>query len=374
MVKISEQDAYKLIGKSAAFQSALEKVSQLAPLNKPVLIIGERGTGKELMAQRLHFLSPNWDKVLIKLNCAAIPENLLESELFGHEAGAFTGASKRHIGRFEQAHGGTLFLDEIANMSLRLQEKLLRVVEYGEFERVGGRETLQVDVRIVGAANMDLPQMVRDGKFRADLLDRLSFDVVTLPPLRYRREDILPLARYFATAMIKELRRDFFAGFSDHATQLLEEYEWPGNIRELKNVIERAVYRTALDEVIEDIEFDPFQSPFRPLGDRSPSPPVAVPDAEEIPSANQLTDKAGLDSANAEAQAAVPVAKPIAGFVMPQDFKAYIQQMEQQILTQALSAHRYNQRKTAQAIGLSYHQMRAYLRKYPELVKPRFRS
>lgn len=369
MAKKTNRDTYKLIGESAAFHSALEKVSQLAPLNKPVLIIGERGTGKELMAQRLHFLSSNWDKVLIKLNCAAIPENLLETELFGHEAGAFTGASKRHIGRFEQAHGGTLFLDEIANMSLRLQEKLLRVIEYGEFERVGGRETLQVDVRIVGAANMDLPQMVRDGKFRADLLDRLSFDVVTLPPLRYRREDILPLARYFATAMIKELHRDFFAGFSDHATQLLEEYDWPGNIRELKNVIERAVYRAEMDEMIEDIEFDPFQSPFRPLGDRSSLPSGSVPEEKVIPLVEQKADKSQIDNDNAGSQTTVQVSKRSAGSVIPQDFKAYIQQMEQEILTQALSAHRYNQRKTAQAIGLSYHQMRAYLRKYPELVQ-----
>ena len=348
MVNKANSDKHKLIGESPAFLSVLEKISHLAPLDKPVLIIGERGTGKELMAERMHFLSGNWDKALIKLNCAAIPENLLESELFGHEAGAFTGASKRHIGRFEQAHGGTLFLDEIANMSIRLQEKLLRVVEYGEFERVGGRETLQVNVRIVGAANMDLPQMVRQGKFRADLLDRLSFDVVTLPPLRYRKDDIALLARYFATGMIKQLRRDYFAGFSDQAMQALTEYSWPGNLRELKNVIERAVYRTALDEMIEHIEFDPFESPYRPLPSspaESEAPPVDEPVKSEPAPAPQSTEP------------------------LPTDFKSHIQQYESRLLKQALSAHRYNQRKTAEAIGLSYHQMRAYLRKYPALLK-----
>jgi psp operon transcriptional activator len=348
----ANKDARKLIGESPAFLTALEKISRLAALNKPVLIIGERGTGKELMAERLHFLSPNWDNTLIKLNCAAIPENLLESELFGHEAGAFTGASKRHIGRFEQAHGGTLFLDEIANMSLRLQEKLLRVVEYGEFERVGGRETLQVNVRIVGAANMDLPQMVRAGKFRADLLDRLSFDVVTLPPLRYRQEDIPMLARFFATGMIKELRRDYFAGFADQIMQALIDYEWPGNLRELKNVIERAVYRTAQDEMIESVEFDPFESPFRPLAKKNMEQkekhkPECSPPKEEHATARQI--------------AQLPEA-------LPQDLKAYMQQQEKELLALALKTYRFNQRKTAEAIGLSYHQIRAYLRKYPDLL------
>ena len=230
-----QRETHKLIGESPSFLTALEQVSRVAPLNKPVLIIGERGTGKELIAERLHFLSSNWDNTLIKLNCSALPEALLESELFGHEAGSFTGATKRHIGRFEQAHGGTLFLDEIANMSTRIQEKLLRVVEYGEFERVGGRETLSVNVRIIGAANMDLPRMVEQDLFRADLLDRLSFDVITLPPLRFRKDDIPLLSSFFATAMIKELKREFFAGFTDNAMQSLLSYAWPGNLRELKN-------------------------------------------------------------------------------------------------------------------------------------------
>lgn len=173
-----------LLGEANSFLEVLEQVSRLAPLNKPVLIIGERGTGKELIANRLHFLSGRWDGPFISLNCAALNENLLDTELFGHEAGAFTGAQKRHPGRFERADGGTLFLDELATAPMLVQEKLLRVIEYGELERVGGSQPLQVNVRLVCATNADLPAMVAEDKFRADLLDRLAFDVVQLPPLR----------------------------------------------------------------------------------------------------------------------------------------------------------------------------------------------
>ena len=193
----------------------LEDVSRVAALSKPVLIIGERGTGKELVATRLHFLSPRWEEPLVKLNCSALTESILDSELFGHEAGAFTGAAKRHIGRFERAAGGTLLLDELATIPMRMQEKILRVIEYGEFERVGGSETVQVDVRILGATNADLPALARQGTFRADLLDRLAFDVVNVPPLRARREDIIPLAEHFAINVIRELGREFFPGFTD---------------------------------------------------------------------------------------------------------------------------------------------------------------
>ncbi len=343
---MTQQETHKLIGESPSFLSALEQISQVAPLNKPVLIIGERGTGKELTAERLHFLSSNWDKTLIKLNCSALPETLLESELFGHEAGSFTGATKRHIGRFELADGGTLFLDEIANMSLRLQEKLLRVVEYGEFERVGGRQTLSVNVRIVGAANMDLPLMVEQGAFRADLLDRLSFDVITLPPLRYRVDDIPLLSNFFAMGMIKELKQEFFAGFTDTAMDSLLQYEWPGNLRELKNVIERAVYRSQIDLPIDNIDFDPFDSPYRPVQKE-----LAIK-AEEVV-VEQKVEVVEVEKNNNEN--------------LPDDFKAYIQQHEIELLQRALDKYRFNQRKTADALGLSYHQIRAYLRKYPSI-------
>lgn len=188
----------RLLGESNAFLEVLEQVSRLAPIPRPVLLIGERGTGKELFAHRLHYLSPRWQHPFISINCAALSESLLETELFGHEVGAFTGAQKRHQGRFERADGGTLFLDEVATMSPRLQEKLLRVIEYGDFERVGGQQSLRVDVRLVCATHADLPALAASGQFRADLLDRLAFDVVTLPPLRARRDDILLLGHHFA--------------------------------------------------------------------------------------------------------------------------------------------------------------------------------
>ena len=238
-----------LLGESPAFHAVLAHVSRVAPLERPLLIIGERGTGKELIAARLHYLSRRWDRPFVKVNCAALPETLLDSELFGHEAGAFTGAVRRQIGRIEQADTGTLFLDEIATASPAVQEKLLRAVEYGEIERVGGR-TQTVDVRVIGATNADLPALAEAGRFRADLLDRLAFDVVTLPPLRARPEDIPLLAEHFALGMVRELERPFFPGFAPRALDQLLSHGWPGNVRELRNVIERAVVMCAGEEVI----------------------------------------------------------------------------------------------------------------------------
>src|SRR5690554_3405320 len=257
--------ADNLIGQSDSFLSVLEHVSQAAPMNKPVLIIGERGTGKELIAERLHYLSKRWEQPYLKLNCAALNENLLESELFGHEAGSFTGANKKHEGRFERAHGGTLFLDELANTSALVQEKLLRVIEYGEFERVGGNKTVRTDVRLIAATNDDLPSLATEHKFRPDLLDRLAFDVITLPPLRERPEDIMVLAEHFAIQMARELELSCFGGFTSHARATLENHDWPGNIRELKNVVERSVYRLNNDQLpVHEVVLDPFASPWRP--------------------------------------------------------------------------------------------------------------
>ncbi|MBK5910836.1 hypothetical protein CCR85_04930 [Rhodothalassium salexigens] len=237
------RSANMVVGASGAFLDLMDQVSALAPLTRPVLVIGERGTGKELIAQRLHYLSRRWEAPLVTLNAAAIPETLLESELFGVEPGAFTGAQRRRAGRFEAADGGTLFLDEIATLSLAAQEKLLRVIEYGEIERLGGSDTIEVDVRLVGATNADLPSLARAGTFRADLLDRLAFDVVTVPALRYRREDIPELANHFARRMEVALGRDGVPEIGPEAMAMLIDYPWPGNVRELKNVVERAVYR-----------------------------------------------------------------------------------------------------------------------------------
>lgn len=328
-----------LLGESPAFLDLLEHVSRVAVVNKPVLVIGERGTGKELIAARLHYLSPRWQAPLVKLNCATLTEALLETELFGHEAGAFTGATRRHIGRFEQAHGGTLFLDELTTVSIRVQEKILRAVEYGQFERVGGSETLTVDVRIVGATNGDIPAAVRAGQFRADLLDRLAFDVLTVPPLRVRTGDIMQLAEHFALDISRDLGRELFAGFTESACAALLGYAWPGNVRELKNVVERSVHRAAAGEPVDAIVFDPFASPFRPAAQAEP----------------------GL------AAAAKPEKKTMA---LPCDIKAETARLEVTLIEAALAAARYNQIQAAPLLGLSYHQLRALLRKHG-MVKSR---
>ena len=320
----------QLIGESPAFLEVLEHVSRVAPLNRPVLVIGERGTGKELIASRIHFLSGRWDYPFIKMNCAALAESLLETELFGHEAGSFTGAAKRRQGRFELANKGSLFLDELSSTSSGVQEKILRVIEYGEFERVGGSETIRTDVRIIGATNDDLPALAEKGKFRADLLDRLAFDVITLPPLRERPGDILTLANHFAVKMAGELGKDLFNGFSEHARRELLGYQWPGNVRELKNVVERAVYTNQDDDMpIVDIIFDPFNSPWRP-GRQS---------AKDKPEPLNLPDK-------------------------PYDLKQSIQDEEIRRIKSAMELCRFNQKKTAEFLGMTYHQLRGYLRKY----------
>jgi psp operon transcriptional activator len=340
------EDPDPIIGQADNFLAALERVSRVAPLAKPILIIGERGTGKELIASRVHFLSERWQRPFIKFNCAALNEELLESELFGHVPGAFTGAVRGRVGRFELAGGGTLFLDEIASMSTRLQEKLLRVVEYGEFEKLGSSETQRIDVRLVGAANQDLPSLAREGKFRDDLLDRLSFDVITVPPLRERRDDIALLAERFGQNMARELKHEYFAGFAPAAAQQMRDYDWPGNVRELRNVVERAVYRAESPKrPIEQVEFDPFTSPYRlvPVTRTSAAAPAAAP--------------------------ATPAAPAVPAF--PLDFGKTVAAYETGLLRGALADARFNQRRAAQKLSLTYHQFRGLLRKYGLLEEAR---
>lgn len=318
----------------------LEVVSQIAPLSKPVLIVGERGTGKELIAARLHYLSKRWDQEFLKMNCAAINENLLESELFGHESGSFTGASKMHKGRFERADRGTLFLDELSNTSPLVQEKLLRIIEYGEFERVGGARTMYTDVRLIAATNEDLPTLASKGEFREDLLDRIAFDVITLPPLRERHEDIMLLAEHFAMNMALDLGADYFAGFTDAARQTLRSYYWPGNVRELKNVVERSVYRSKdPHELINFITLDPFDSPFR--------------------ISKQAVEQESTDKVEGSAISTQPVPRQF-----PIDFKSTVHDFEISLIEAALAESQYNQKKTADALGVTYHQLRGYLKKY----------
>jgi formate hydrogenlyase transcriptional activator len=229
-----------IVGSSPALRAVLDKVRVVAPTGATVLIGGETGTGKELIAHAIHALSERRRLPFVKVNCASIPAELLESELFGHERGSFTGAIAQRIGRFEAAHGGTLFLDEIGELPLHLQTKLLRVIQEQEFERVGGSRTIRVDVRIVAATNRDLKAMVEQNRFRADLYYRLAVFPLTVPPLRERREDILLLTRYFVHKHARRMGRNI-ESISAFALEALTNYDWPGNIRELQNVIERSV-------------------------------------------------------------------------------------------------------------------------------------
>jgi psp operon transcriptional activator len=336
--------ADQFIGQSYAFLDAVERASRAAPLNRPVLVIGERGTGKELIAERLHHLSSRWAGPLIIMNCAALPENLIEAELFGHEAGSFTGAAKTRHGRFEEADSGTLFLDELGSLSMPAQDRLLRAVEYGEITRIGASKPISVDVRIVAATNENLPSQVDKGEFRPDLLDRLSFEVITLPPLRAREGDIPLLAEHFGRRMSAEIEWSNWPGFSSRASGELEAYHWPGNVRELRNVVERAVYRHEDPErPIDEIQFDPFHSPWAPMAPTMRAAAYAVvPEAESAPL--HLVEPARAEATD--------------------DFRSAVSAYERSLLEDALRRNRYNQRATASALGLSYDQLRHALKRH----------
>jgi psp operon transcriptional activator len=335
----------QLVGQSSSFLDAIEQASRAAPLDRPVLVIGERGTGKELVAERLHRLSSRWDGPLVIVNCAALPETLIEAELFGHEAGAFTGAVKSRQGRFEEADGGTLFLDELATLSSAAQDRVLRAVEYGEVTRIGASKPMRVDVRIVAATNEHLPKLVEEGRFRADLLDRLSFEVITLPPLRHRASDIPVLADHFGRRMAMELEWPSWPGFSKETGEKLLGYGWPGNIRELRNAVERAVYRwDDPDRPIDAIQFDPFESPYRPTS-RATKPVPAPATAQEAAS---------------EAVVAAVAHHP----EECADFRLAVAEYEKAILAAALEKCRWNQRAAATALQLSYDQLRHALKRH----------
>jgi psp operon transcriptional activator len=340
--------ADQFIGQSLAFLDAVERASRAAPLNRSVLVIGERGTGKELIAERLHHLSSRWAGPLIIMNCAALPENLIEAELFGHEAGSFTGAAKTRYGRFEEADGGTLFLDELGTLSMPAQDRLLRATEYGEITRIGASKPISVDVRIVAATNENLPALVDKGRFRADLLDRLSFEVITLPPLRARQGDISLLAEHFGRRMAVELEWSNWPGFTPRALAELESYPWPGNVRELRNAVERAIYRHEDPErPIDEIVFNPFQSPWAPAGNTAAQAPTSPGEADE-------PDE--------------PVRPPVISNGRPalatNDFRAAVSDYERQLLEEALRRNRFNQRATAAALNLSYDQLRHALKRH----------
>ncbi|MDB9823026.1 phage shock protein operon transcriptional activator [Deltaproteobacteria bacterium] len=326
------------LGQSDIFLDFQERLARVAPIDRPVLILGERGTGKELAASRLHFLSKRWQGPLVALNCAALSPSLIESELFGYEKGAFTGAEQRRTGRFESADRGTLFLDEIGNIPIEVQEKILRVVEYGTFERVGSPTGIEVDVRIIAATNADLVELTSKGLFKQDLLDRISFEVLFLPPLRERKEDILLLANHFAARMAFELDRKEIPAFTREAAEALENYAWPGNVRELKNLVERAVYRSPSTRISE-IVFDPFSSPF---GGR--------------------TTVKGKDY---KAETPDSPAFNLFGRTLPDAMK----ELKVRLMDKALKEAKYNQRSAAKKLGLTYHQFRGLYRKFHKEIK-----
>jgi len=272
--QIPDTEALELeqpIGASAAFKRALQQVAQVGPTDATVLITGETGTGKELIARRLHAVSARRQRPLVVVNCTALPATLVESELFGHERGAFTGALQRKPGRFELAHGGTIFLDEVGELPADMQGKLLRVLQEREFDRVGGASPVKVDVRVIAATNRPLERLVEEGRFRADLFYRLNVYRLTLPPLRERREDIWPLADYF----VRQFRTRFdkpVRSIDEESMEQLLGYEWPGNVRELEHAIERAVL--VAEGAVLHVEV-PADGPIRRAETTGPVPPPA---------------------------------------------------------------------------------------------------
>ena len=332
-----ERQTENYIGESEVFLDFQRKIADAATVDRSVLVIGERGSGKELAARRLHYLSKRWQKNLVTVNCAALTPSLIESELFGYEQGAFTGAVKTRKGRFEEAQGGTLFLDEIGNIPMQVQEKILRVVEYGTYERVGSSVTHEVDVRIIGATNADLRQMCKEGKFKEDLLDRLSFEVIFVPPLRKRAEDILILANYFASRMAIECGLPETPIFSYEVQNKLLSYPWYGNVRELKNAIERAVYRSK-GKPIESIQLDPFESPFAPA--------LEIEILKKDSAIKEKTMSYSFDN--------IPINK----------LNETKEAIEQNLLQRALVQAHGNQKEAASLMNLSYDQFRGLYRKH----------
>ncbi len=340
------QDA---IGQSEEFLEFQERVSRAAKVNRPIIIQGERGTGKELAAHRLHFLSSRWQGPFMSLNCAALTPTLIDAELFGYERGAFTGADRQRPGRFEAATGGTLFLDEIALIPMEVQEKILGVVEYGNFVRVGGTKSIETDVRIIAAANTNLLELAEQGKFKHDLLDRFSFDVLFAPPLRERKDDIMLLANQFAAAMTQELGRTDIPEFSQDAEDALLCHTWPGNIRELKNTIERAVYRSD-SSLVSEIIFNPFKHPYSTSMDSGAD--------ETVP---QKIEQPEPEEKNTQQRSTINAAPPA---LLTLSLKEAVKDLEIKMISAALNNAKHNRKKAAEELGLTYGQLRGLTRKY----------
>ncbi|MDR1658249.1 MAG: sigma 54-interacting transcriptional regulator [Deltaproteobacteria bacterium] len=339
-----------LLGSSESLLRVKERLSRVAKVERPVLILGDRGTGKELAAARIHYLSPRWQAPYVTVNCAALAPELLDSELFGHEAGAFTGAVKRHRGRFEAADSGTLFLDEISHLTLGAQARILRVVEYGSFQPVGSTAERRIDVRVLAATNADLKKMCRQGTFLADLWDRLSFEVITLPPLKDRAGDITILAHFFGARMARELGLKSPPIFSPEALEALETHLWPGNVRELKNVVERAVYRS------ESVGPAPLIGPEHLQLDTGIFPPsVAQPDHLPSVALLNLDPRPPANHNLTDAAALLPLP--------PGGYDQHLRQSGLQLVRAALEKAHHNQGRAAELLGMSYHRFRALKKK-----------
>ena len=349
------------LGQSDAFLACMEAVAQAASIDRPALVVGERGTGKELAAARLHYHSPRWEGPYVPVNLAALPRTLIESELFGHEAGAFTGAVKRRLGRFASADGGTLFLDDLQAAPVAVQGKLLRAVEYGAIERVGAGAPVSVDVRVVVAVNVDPRELVRRGRMLPDLLDRLAFCVLFAPPLRSRQGDVAYLAERFAARFAAELGRPEPPVFSDAALASLVAYSWPGNIRELKTVVERAVLRTPSAR-IDRIDLDPFAHPHAPSRFASAGPP-APPTELPYPATSPLQTFPHAGGPGGSSPRPPEASSAFSSLPTP-SFTAAVAAFETNLLADALARAGGNQRRAAALLGLSYHQMRGLYRKH----------
>ncbi len=307
---------YQIIGSSPKLQQILQRAQTVAPIPRPALITGEPGTGKELVAAAIHYGSDRKDRPFVKVNCAAIADQLLESELFGHEQGAYTGATEARPGKFEAASGGTLFLDEIGNTTPEFQQNVLRAIEYSEIQRVGSATPIFVDVRVIAATNTDLETEIAEGRFRQDLYDRLRFEVLHMPPLRERLEDIPALADYFVAQIVEEVPGLQKRDFSDAAIERLMTYRWPGNVRELKFAAERAAC------VARGTEIEPGDLP----------PEVS----QQAPQSPELNDS----------------------------FESQVQSFELSLLRRILNKVSWNQRDAAKQLKLSYDQFRHLYRKY----------
>ncbi|MCH8923111.1 MAG: sigma 54-interacting transcriptional regulator [Planctomycetes bacterium] len=307
------QARFEIIGESVQVRQMLDQIQRVAVVPRPVLIVGERGTGKELVARAIHFAAHQDSRPIVSVNCAAFNDALLESELFGHERGAFTGADTTHRGKFEQADGGTLFLDEIGNMTLAFQQKILRVVEYGMFSRVGGSGELKTTARVIAATNVDLQEKIHSGEFLADLFDRLSFEVLAVPPLRERTGDVEVLSRHFLNQFARDSPAFKGKSLSAAALDALSRYRFPGNIRELKNTIERAAFHDTTNEI--------------------------TPADLQLPPGDDLLHVKG-------------------------SFHDRLHIFGRRLISEALDQSEGNQAEAARTLGISYHQFRYYYKKY----------